>query len=207
MSRSPRRTTFVVTALLAALAALSATTAMAAPGPGPGPRPTDGSAYAPTAPGTSAVTADPGTRSHPYLFTQAHRDNLWWWNGTWLPQSVPDGAHVQVQLPGGPARWQPYAGPGCRTEGTVPGLLSLPSARTTYLGQAPTLPNEGRIDGYSDLQRFDYTVHGQGIARICLRPDPMLTHPQDIGLGNGKADPYVLSLLVGIPQLSLSAPL
>ncbi|NUQ95097.1 MAG: hypothetical protein HOY79_00580 [Streptomyces sp.] len=151
------------------------------------------------------VPSDTGTREHPYLFTQEQRDNLWWWNGTWLPQSVPSGAHVQVQLPGGPSRWKPYNGPRCRTEATVPGLLSLLPAHVTYLGQAPTLPNEDRIDGYSDLQRFDYTVRVLGIARICLRPHPMPAHPEDIGLGRGMADPYVLSLLVGIPQLSLSS--
>ncbi len=150
---------------------------------------------------------DTGTRDHPYLFTQQHRDNLWWWNGTWLPQTVPNGAHVQIQLPGGPSRWKPYTGPGCRTEGTVPGLLSLLPARSTYLGQSPTLPNDDRIDGYTNLQRFDYTVSGLGIARICLRPDPRPAHPEDIGLPDSAADPYVLSLLVGIPQLSLSSPL
>jgi hypothetical protein len=163
--------------------------------------------HAPVPPTARKVPADTGTRDHPYLFTQQHRDNLWWWNGTWLPQSVPSGAHVQVQLPGGPSRWKPYTGPGCRTESTVPGLLSLLPARTSYLGQSPTLPNTDRIDGYDNLQRFDYTVHGLGIARICLQPHPIPVHPEDIGLGRGKADTYVLSLLVGIPQLSLSSPL
>ncbi|WP_107119970.1 hypothetical protein [Streptomyces regalis] len=31
--------------------------------------------------------------------------------------------------------------------------------------------NAVRIDGYSDLQRFDYTAGDLGIARICLRPE------------------------------------
>ncbi|UQA97074.1 hypothetical protein [Streptomyces halobius] len=191
----PRRAAALAAALLCG--AHLAGTAQAAPPPPPP------SSYKPVPPTVARVPADTGTRNHPYLFTQQHRDNLWWWNGAWLPQSVPSGAHVRIQLPGGPVQWKPYTGPDCRTP-RVPGLRRLSPARVQYLGRSQ-LPNADRIDGYSNLQNFDYTVDGTGLARICLRPDPAPTHPEDIGLGNGAADPYVLSLLVGVPQLGVSS--
>jgi hypothetical protein len=68
-------------------------------------------------------------------------------------------------------------------------------------------PNEGRIDGYSDSQTFDYTVYGLGVALSCLRADPEPEHPEGIGLPAGSPVMYVLSLLAGVPQRSLSFPL
>lgn len=154
----------------------------------------------PTAPGPSLELPDPGTQEHPYLFTQEHRDQLWWWNGTWLPQSVPSGAHLRIQLPGGPTVWHRFSGPDCRPSGAAALLPSL--AAVTELSHA-VLPNDGRIDGFSDLQQFDFQVDGIGAAVICLRPDPVPAHPEDIGLGVDQPVTYVLTVVVGIPQLSL----
>ncbi|UGY94767.1 hypothetical protein [Streptomyces gobiensis] len=160
--------------------------------------------FMPAAQATTAVTplvpAD-----EPYLFTQQHRDDLWWWNGTWLPQTVPSGARVQIQLPGGPARWKPYTGPRCHPTGAAR-LLPM-RANVTNQGTPGELPSEGRIDVYDNLQTFDYTVTGTGPAAICLRADPEPERPEDIGLDTGSPLTYVLTLLVGIPQTSLSSPL
>lgn len=41
----------------------------------------------------------PLTNDHAHIFTQQRRDNLPWWSGTWIPQTVPDSAHIQVQQP------------------------------------------------------------------------------------------------------------
>ncbi|MEU9069831.1 hypothetical protein AB0E06_23905 [Streptomyces sp. NPDC048109] len=151
----------------------------------------------------AALPTDPGTREHPYLFTQQHRDDLWWWNGTWLPQSVPPGAHLQIQLPAGPARWKPVTGRACRPTGAA-GLLPL-RAHATALGTS-VLPNEGRIDGFSTLEVFDYRVEGIGPLAICLLAHPRPERPEDIGLPDEDPLLYVLTVLVGIPQASLPSP-
>lgn len=165
---------------------------------------TPGAAAPTLAPSDRAtLPADPGTREHPYLFTQQHRDNLWWWNGTWLPQSVPTGAHLQIQLPAGPAQWTPLTGRACRPTGAA--ALLPPRPRVTALGTG-RLSNEGRIDGFSDLQVFDYRVDGIGPAAICLRADPEPDRPGDIGLPVQSPLIYVLTVLVGIPQASLPTP-
>ncbi|QUR69364.1 hypothetical protein [Mycobacterium spongiae] len=66
---------------------------------------------------TGPATADPAQlplhNQGFYVFNQQHRDNLSWWNRTWLPQLVPKGALIQVQLPGDPIRWIPYSEPDC----------------------------------------------------------------------------------------------
>lgn len=49
-----------------------------------------------------------------YIFNQQHRDNLSWWNRTWVPQLVPKGALLEVQLPSDPMRWIPYGEPDCQ---------------------------------------------------------------------------------------------
>lgn len=49
-----------------------------------------------------------------YVFNQEHRDNLSWWNRTWLPQLVPKAALLEVQLPSDPIRWIPYGEPDCQ---------------------------------------------------------------------------------------------
>ncbi|WP_165985241.1 hypothetical protein [Streptomyces sp. YIM 98790] len=156
----------------------------------------------PVAPGAAAPPITPF--GEPYLFTQQHRDALWWWNGTWLPQSVPSGARLQIQLPATPARWHPHTGPDCRP--TAPADRLRPLHAHAVLTGRGELPNEGRIDGYATLQTFDYTVTGLGSVAICLRADPEPEHPEDIGLDTGSPLTYVLTLLVGIPQSALSAP-
>ncbi|UQA91107.1 hypothetical protein [Streptomyces halobius] len=143
-------------------------------------------------------------RQRPYLFTQYHRDNLWWWNGTWLPQTVPNGARIQIQLPGGPIRWIPGPHGHCRPTG-VGSLVPL-DARTTPLGRH-VLPGEKRIPGTSNLQVFDYRVNGLGATAICLHPHPTPDTPEQLGLPPGSPTSYVLTLLVGIPQSELSLPL
>ncbi|ESP99527.1 hypothetical protein EES44_22600 [Streptomyces sp. ADI96-15] len=175
------------------VAAAAAATLLAGGSPGT-------AAPAPAPFGKAALPADPGTRDHPYVFTQQHRDGLWWWNGTWLPQSVPPGAHLQIQLPAGPAHWEPVTGRACRPTGAA-GLLPV-RARATALGTS-VLPNEGRIDGFSTLEVFDYRVEGIGAAAICLRANPRPERPGDIGLPDQEPLVYVLTVLVRIPQASL----
>ncbi len=49
-----------------------------------------------------------------YTFNQQHRDNLSWWNRTWVPQLIPKGALLEVQLPSDPIHWIPYGEPDCQ---------------------------------------------------------------------------------------------
>jgi hypothetical protein len=135
---------------------------------------------------------------HPHLFTQQHRDALWWWNGTWRPQTVPPGARLRIQLPGDPVRWIPHDGRDCHPTGAANALRR--HARVTRTGSSK-LPNQGRIDGLKNLYVFDYRVTGLGTAAICLRPEP--ESPKGIGLPPGD---YVLTVLVGIPQSTLPLP-
>ncbi|GAU69277.1 hypothetical protein SSP35_11_00960 [Streptomyces sp. NBRC 110611] len=169
----------------------------------PAPATAGPTADPPPPPPLTAVPADPGTHRHPYVFTQVHHDNLWWWNGTWRPQSVPDGARVQIQLPGGPAQWKPHTGPDCHPTGTADRLPHRAHSTLTGHGR---LPNEGRIAGFSDLQTFDYTVSGHGPVALCLRAEPDLARPEDIGLPSTHPVTYVLTLLVDTPQSSLPSP-
>lgn len=138
-----------------------------------------------------------------YIFTQEHRDDLPWWNGTWLPQTVPSGARVQVQLPSDPIRWVPD--PHCEPSnpaGVLPGWLV--SLRATVTPGAPaTLPDQGRISGTSTISVFGYRVSGTGLAAICLRPDPVPASPEVLGFPPGTPPFFVLTLLVGVPQLSI----
>jgi hypothetical protein len=99
-----------------------------------------------------------------------------------------------------PARWRPCTGPACRPTGAA-ALLPL-RAHVTPLDTSQ-LPNEGRIEGFSGLQRFGYRLGGLGPAAICLHADPKPAHPEDIGLPPGSPVTYVLTLLVGISQTSL----
>lgn len=154
---------------------------------------------------TSADAADklpgqPLDSDQAYILTQQHRDNLYWWNGTWTPQSVPVGAHVQVQLPSDPVRWTPVRGRGC-TPSPVAGLLPtsvIPLRASAKLVGDSTLPNEGRMPGSSEISVFDYRLTGVGIAAICLRPEPRPEESQ-----RRTATDFVVTLVVGVPQLSV----
>jgi hypothetical protein len=138
----------------------------------------------------------------PYIFTQQHRDALWWWNGTWLPQTVPAGARVQVQLPSDPIRWIPRRPSECTPTGAA---ALLPRARVELVDHT-VLPDPGRISGSAGIDVFDYQVHGLGALAICLDPDPVPDQPGALGLPPGSPLNYTLTLLVGIPQLSLLRP-
>lgn len=135
----------------------------------------------------------------PYIFTQQHRDALWWWNGTWLPQSVASDARIQVQLPSDPIRWIPRRPADCRPTGAA---ALLPRAHLELLDHT-VLPDPGRISGTSSIDVFDYQVQGIGALAACLDPDPMPEDPGALGLPPGTPPNYTLTLLVGIPQLSL----
>lgn len=146
----------------------------------------------------------PLTNDHAYMFTQQQRDNLPW-NGTWVPQTVPHGAHIQVQLPSDPVRWIPDTSTRCRPSplaGLVPTSL-LPLRGTVELYHRGTLPNEGRLTGSSQLSILDYRVTGLGIAAICLRPDPVPDNPEVLGFPAGTPPYFVATVLVGIPQLTV----
>ncbi len=142
-----------------------------------------------------AAPPEPAGSVHPYIFTQQHRDALWWWNGTWRPQTVSPGSRLQVQLPGDPVRWVSRVGRDCRPTGTA---ATLPLRAQVTLTGSSTLPNAGRIPGTKRLYVFDYRVTGLGVAAVCLRPEPAT--PEGIGLPPGG---YVLTVLVGIPQVAL----
>lgn len=154
---------------------------------------------------TSADAADelpgqPLDADQAYLLTQQHRDNLYWWNGTWTPQSVPTGAHVQVQLPSNPTRWVPERGHDC-TPSPVAGLVPasvLPLRADAELVDLSTLPNEGRIPGSSEISVFDYRLDGVGIAAICLRPEPRPEEWQ-----SATPTDFVVTFVVGVPQLNV----
>jgi hypothetical protein len=178
-----RRPIVVVAAAVAVL--LGASSAIA--GPGADPRESEG---------------QPLRNDHAYVFTQQQRDNLSWWNGTWVPQTVPNGAHVQVQLPSGPIRWVPDTGPGCRP-GPVAGLVptrALPLRADVELEDHSTLPNEDRITGSTEISVFDYRVDGLGIASICLRPEPVPDDPGVLGFPPGTPPTYVVTVVVGGPS-------
>jgi hypothetical protein len=117
---------------------------------------------------------------HAYILTQQHGDNLSWWNGTWVPQTIPDRAHVQVQLPSNPIHWIPDLGPTCHPS-RVADLAAAAACGTVDLLGTSTLPNAGRVAGTSEIAVFDYRVSGLGIAVLCLRPDPVPTDPGQIG--------------------------
>lgn len=157
------------------------------------------------APGSDDSGGQPLTNDHAYVFTQQQRDNLVWWNGTWIPQTVPDDAHIQVQLPSDPIRWIPDTGPTCQSSpiaGLVPTWL-LPLRGRVELYDRSTLPNEGRISGSSEIAVFDYRVTGLGITTICLRPNPPTTDPELLGFPAGTPPFYVVTLIVGVPQLTV----
>ncbi|WP_034271499.1 hypothetical protein [Haloechinothrix halophila] len=153
---------------------------------------------------TSATASDqlpgqPLDAGHAYIFTQQHRDNLYWWNDTWTPQTVPSGAHLQVQLPSDPVRWVPERGGHCQPSPVadlVPTWL-VPLRADVELTGRTSLPNEGRMPESSRIAVFDYRVDGVGIAAVCLRAEtggePGSHTPAD----------YVLTLVVGVPQISL----
>lgn len=145
----------------------------------------------------------PLSTDHAYLFTQQHRDNLAWWNESWMPQTVPTGAHVQIQLPSAPAVWIPDAGPACRPSPTL-GLdtTGLPRGQAVLLGGG-VLPNEDRMTGSSEISFYDYRVEGSGLTVICLRPEPADADPEALGFPSGTTPYYLLTLLVGVPQVNL----
>ncbi len=153
---------------------------------------------------TSATAADqlpgqPLDAGHAYIFTQQHRDNLYWWNNTWTPQTVPSGAHVQVQLPSDPVRWFPERGGDCQPSPVadlVPTWL-VPLRADVELTGRTSLPNEGRMPGSSRTTVFDYRVDGLGIAAVCLRAEASGAPRDQV------PDDYVLTLVVGVPQLSV----
>ncbi|MEB3033383.1 hypothetical protein [[Mycobacterium] nativiensis] len=65
-------------------------------------------------PATAVPSQQPMHNQGRYVFNQQHRDNLSWWNRTWVPQLVPKGALLEVQLPSDPVRWIPYGEPECQ---------------------------------------------------------------------------------------------
>ncbi len=65
-------------------------------------------------PATADPSQQPMHNQGRYVFNQQHRDNLSWWNRSWLPQLVPKGALLEVQLPSDPVRWIPYGEPDCQ---------------------------------------------------------------------------------------------
>ncbi|GAB3488469.1 hypothetical protein [Amycolatopsis cihanbeyliensis] len=147
----------------------------------------------------------PLTNDHAYVFTQQQRDNVSWWNGTWLPQTVPSGAHMQVQLPSDPVRWIPELGPDCqpsRLLGLVPTWV-LPLRARVELNDQWTLPSPGRLEGSSAVSVFDYHVHGVGIAALCLRPEPVPDNPEVLGFPADTPPYYVATVVVGIPQITV----
>ncbi len=146
---------------------------------------------------SQALPGQPLDAGHAYIFTQQHRDNLYWWNDTWTPQTVPSGTHVTVQLPSDPVRWVPERGQDCQPSpvgGLVPTWL-VPLRADVELTGRSRLPNEGRMPGSSAISVFDYHVDGVGIAAICLRAE----NPRQRRV----PDDYVLTLVVGVPQISL----
>jgi hypothetical protein len=178
-----RRSIAVVAAAVTVL--LGTSGALAAPGSEPG-----------------GVEGQPLSSDHAYIFTQQQRDNLSWWNGTWMPQTLPSGSHVQVQLPSDPVRWIPETGPGCRPSPVadrVPTHL-LPLRATVELTDRSTLPNAGRITGSAEVSIFDYRVSGRGIGALCLRPEPEPDDPQVLGLPAGTPPSYVVTVVVDDPR-------
>ncbi|CAM4089932.1 hypothetical protein GCM10009799_38440 [Nocardiopsis rhodophaea] len=135
-----------------------------------------------------------------YLFTQQHRDALYWWRGTWMPQTVPTNAHIQVQLPATPVHWKLRDPEDCEPT-KVP---QLPLGGRAELIGTGEFPNEGRIDGTSTIETFDFRLTGVGAVAVCLDPDPPTDDPSQIGLPAGPTN-YVLTLLVGVPQVNLKA--
>ena len=146
----------------------------------------------------------PGSRSHPYLFNQEHRDDLWWWNGTWRPQTLPSGAYLRIQLPGGPVRWAQYNGADCRPTGTAGGEKDK-RAKVTPAGTSQR-SNPDRLRGFDNLQNFDYRTSGSGLAAICLRPTPDITNPENIGLPATHPVTYVLTILVRGSRADVTPP-
>ncbi|WP_306357922.1 MULTISPECIES: hypothetical protein [unclassified Nocardia] len=147
------------------------------------------------------LPGQPLDSGHAYLFTQQHQDNLHWWNGTWMPQTIPTGAHIQIQLPSDPTRWTPVSGPECRPSALGEDLAittDAPPATSELLG-GHTLPNTARMEGSSAITVFDYRAHGFGLTAICLRPD----RQPDPGRPRAPAGDYVLTLVVGVPQAGL----
>jgi hypothetical protein len=122
---------------------------------------------------------------------------MFFWNGLWVPQTVPTNSHVQVQLPGDPIRW--YNDPDCAPNSLT---TDLELANTEYLG-SHTLPNPERIEGTSAIYVFDYHITGVGAIAICLRPDPVPNTSEELGFPPDTPKHYILTLTVGIPQLSL----
>lgn len=152
-------------------------------------------AFSPTAALAAAVERlAAANRPRPYIFTQQHRDELPWWQGRWTPQRVPDGARVQVQLPGDPIRWVPVRGDSCSPT-RWPGGLGLPAGRVELTGRA-IIPNPGRISGTASIYQFDYRVHGPGVVVICLDPSPTPGSPEELGFPPGSPLDYVLTLIV-----------
>ncbi|MDV6013629.1 hypothetical protein [Haloechinothrix sp. LS1_15] len=140
-----------------------------------------------------------------YILTQQHRDNLPWWNNTWVPQTVPSGAHIQVQLPSDPVEWVPEHGRDCEPSPVadlVPTSL-LPLRADVELLDTDTLPNSDRMTGSSEISVFSYRVSGVGIAAVCLRPEPDPADPAQLGFPPGTPSDYVVTLVVGVPQASL----
>jgi hypothetical protein len=143
------------------------------------------------------------TAAPTYRFTQQHRDNLSFWNNTWAPATVPEGARIEVQLPGDPVRWVPDLGPECRPSevaDTVPTDVLPLRSRVEQRGALRKLPNEGRIPGSSAIYAVEFQLHGIGLAAVCLRPDSSVTDPGVLGLPAGSPTGYVLTLVVGVPQ-------
>lgn len=154
-------------------------------------------------PARPAPPAPAAARPRPYVFTQQHHDNLWWWDGTWLPQTVPAGARIQIQLPADPFHWIP--GPPGHCPPTGAGTLVPLRARARLLDRY-VLPDRDRIPGTSTIEVFDYRLDGPGAVAVCLHPHPEPDTPEQLGLPPGSPTGYVLTLLAGIPQTELSVP-
>lgn len=117
----------------------------------------------------------------------------------YCPLSIDGTVHG---LPADPVHWKVRDAADCDPT-LLPGLPVV-GARAEYLGRGE-LPNEGRIDGTSTIETFDFEVSGVGAAAMCLDPDPPTDDPAEIGLPAGPTE-YVLTVLVGVPQTEIGMP-
>ncbi|VBA33713.1 hypothetical protein [Mycobacterium pseudokansasii] len=135
---------------------------------------------------TAEPSMQPMQNQGRYSFNQQHRDNLSWWNRTWVPQLIPKGALLEVQLPSDPIHWIPYGEPDCQPspgwdwaeisgswypdgpprhqrvavelEGqhTVPNQNRYRESANPYELPGVYIPFDKRVDGSSTITIFDY---------------------------------------------------
>lgn len=89
------------------------------------------------------------------------------------------------------------------------GVAVASSVRHTALGgsRSATADRRGRhrpgLRAGRDARAFDYRVTGLGAAAICRYPNPVPNSPEDIAMPPGTPLDYTLTVLVGIPQITL----